>query len=76
MRLVGFDTPKRGRAATTSTRRAEAATKRLRELIAGGEPRLQRVACACHPGEEGTSRCNYGRLCGLLSVDTVTSASS
>ena len=69
-RLVGFDTPERGDKARCDDerRRAEAATKRLRELIAGGEPRLQRVACACRLGEEGTSHCNYGRLCGLLSV--------
>ena len=49
-------------------RRADAATSRLRELIAGGEARLQRVACGCRPGEERTSRCNYGRLCASLTV--------
>jgi endonuclease YncB( thermonuclease family) len=70
-RLVGFDTPERGDKAhcEDERRRAEVATTRLRELIAGSEARLQRVACACRPGEEGTSRCNYGRLCGALSVN-------
>jgi hypothetical protein len=30
---------------------------------------LTRVACACRPGEEGTRLCNFGRLCGSLSID-------
>ncbi|MFB6418983.1 thermonuclease family protein [Bradyrhizobium tunisiense] len=70
-RLVGFDTPERGDKAMCEDerRRADAATSRLRQLIAGGEARLERVACACRPGEEGTSRCNYGRLCASLAVD-------
>jgi endonuclease YncB( thermonuclease family) len=69
-RLVGFDTPERGDSARCEDERwrAEAATTRLRQLIAAGNARLQRVACACRPGEEGTSRCNYGRLCGSLTV--------
>ena len=69
-RLVGFDTPERGdRARCDDERqRAEKATQRLRSLISTGNPRLTRVACACRPGEEGTSRCNYGRLCGVLTV--------
>jgi len=69
-RLVGFDTPERGdRARCDDERqRAERATQRLRSLISTGDPRLTRVACACRAGEEGTSRCNYGRLCGTLTV--------
>jgi endonuclease YncB( thermonuclease family) len=69
-RLVGFDTPERGdRARCDDERqRAERATQRLRGLISAGSPRLTRVACACRPGDEGTSRCNYGRLCGVLMV--------
>src|SRR5439155_24406799 len=65
-RLTGFDTPERGDKARCEDerRRAEKATQRLRDLIATGNARLTRVACACQPGEEGTSRCNYGRLCG------------
>ncbi|MEH6952709.1 hypothetical protein V4R08_15670 (plasmid) [Nitrobacter sp. NHB1] len=39
------------------------------ELIAGGDARLTRVACACRPSTEVTSRCNFGRLCGVLTVD-------
>ena len=69
-RLVGFDTPERGdRARCDDERqRAEKAAQRLRSLISTGASSLTRVACACRPGEEGTSRCNYGRLCGVLTV--------
>jgi endonuclease YncB( thermonuclease family) len=69
-RLVGFDTPERGdRARCDDERqRAEKATQRLRSLLSTGNPLLTRVPCACRPGEEGTSRCNYGRLCGSLTV--------
>jgi len=69
-RLVGFDTPERGDKARCDDerRRAEAATTRLRALIAGGDARLIRLACACRPGQEGTRYCNYGRLCGSLSI--------
>lgn len=32
------------------------------------ERRLERVACACELGGEGTKLCNYGGLCGSLTV--------
>jgi len=69
-RLVGFDTPERGDKARCDDerRRAEEATKRLRALIASGDAQLTRVACACRPGQEGTRNCNYGRLCGSVSI--------
>jgi endonuclease YncB( thermonuclease family) len=69
-RLVGIDTPESGDRARCDDerRRAEAATKRLRALIASGDARLTRVACACRTGQEGTRNCNYGRLCGSLSI--------
>lgn len=69
-RLVGFDTPERGDKARCDDerRRAEAATTRLRALIASSDARLTRVVCACRPGQEGTRNCNYGRLCGSLSI--------
>jgi endonuclease YncB( thermonuclease family) len=69
-RLVGFDTPERGDKARCDDerRRAETATTRLRSLIASADTRLTRVACSCRPGQEGTRNCNYGRLCGSLSV--------
>jgi endonuclease YncB( thermonuclease family) len=70
-RLVGFDTPERGDKARCDDerRRAEVATTRLRTIVASGDARLMRVACSCRPGQEGTKNCNYGRLCGSLSID-------
>jgi endonuclease YncB( thermonuclease family) len=69
-RLVGIDTPERDDKARCDDerRRAEAATMRLRALVASGDARLVRVACACRPGQEGTRNCNYGRLCGSLFI--------
>jgi endonuclease YncB( thermonuclease family) len=69
-RLIGFDTPERGDKAQCDEerRRAESATHRLLDLIATGNARLTRVACACPPGREGSRNCNYGRLCGSLTI--------
>ena len=69
-RLVGFDTPERGDKARCEGERsrAEAATTRLRALVGSGDARLERAACACLPGQEGTRNCNYGRLCGSLTI--------
>ncbi len=69
-RLVGFNTPEKGDLAQCEDerKRANAATARMKTLIATGDARLSRVACACKPGQEGTKLCNYGRLCGLLTV--------
>ena len=69
-RLVGIDTPERGDRARCDDerRRAEAGTQRLRALVAGGDAHLTRVLCACQPGREGTPDCDYGRLCGSLSI--------
>jgi endonuclease YncB( thermonuclease family) len=69
-RLVGFDSPERGDKARCDDerRRAEAASARLQALITSGDARLERVDCACRPGQEGTRNCNYGRLCGSLSI--------
>ncbi len=69
-RLVGFDTPETGknsRCAREQTLGA-AATRRLTELIRSGGHVLARVPCACLAGTEGTSACNYGRLCARLTV--------
>src|SRR5262245_45904762 len=68
-RLVGFDAPETYRAQCPSERElGNRATFRLRQLVAGGGLELERVACACRPGTEGTARCNYGRSCGVLTV--------
>jgi endonuclease YncB( thermonuclease family) len=69
-RLVGFNTPESGTTAQCAAERAMAAkaSQRLNQLLASGEPFLKRVPCACAPGTEGSDRCNYGRLCGVLTV--------
>jgi endonuclease YncB( thermonuclease family) len=66
-RLVGFDAPETYRAHCPAERDlGNRATFRLRQLVAGGGLDLERVACACRTGTEGTPRCNYGRSCGVL----------
>jgi micrococcal nuclease len=66
-RLVGFDTPETYRAQCPSERElGNRATFRLRQLVAGGGLDLERVACSCRVGTEGTPACNYGRSCGVL----------
>jgi endonuclease YncB( thermonuclease family) len=67
-RLVGLDTPESGARAKCAVERekAAAAARRLREIVAGGGIRLDRVACNCPANTEGTEQCNYGRLCGVL----------
>ncbi len=67
-RLIGIDTPESGPRAKCAAERdkAERATKRLAEIIAGGNLSLDRVSCNCPPNTEGTGACNYGRLCGML----------
>lgn len=71
VRLVGFDTPETGDRARCQSERAKAdsATARLRELIASGTVTLELVRCACPPGTEGTKACNFGRSCGILTVN-------
>lgn len=67
-RLVGFDTPETGPRARCGRERtlADAATNRLRQIIANGQAALARVPCSCPMGTEGTRDCNYGRLCATL----------
>jgi endonuclease YncB( thermonuclease family) len=70
-RLVGFDAPESGSQARCAAERllAERATARLRQLVARGPLQFEPVACSCPAGTEGTRRCNYGRLCAMLSAD-------
>jgi endonuclease YncB( thermonuclease family) len=67
-RLIGLDAPETGSRSRCDSERAKGAeaTRRLRQLVAGGELDLERVPCSCRPGTEGTRRCNYGRACGVL----------
>jgi endonuclease YncB( thermonuclease family) len=56
-RLVGFDAPETYRAQCLSeSELGNRATLRLRQLVAGGDLDLERVACACRTGSEGTRR--------------------
>jgi|SRR5262249_49344601 len=68
VRLVGFDAPETGSRARCEFERrlGAAASRRLRQLVAGGGLDLELVACSCRPGTEGTMACNYGRACGTL----------
>jgi|KBSMisStaDraftv2_1062788.scaffolds.fasta_scaffold05662_4 endonuclease YncB( thermonuclease family) len=70
-RLVGFDTPESGSLARCERERklADSATTRLRQLVANGQPALERVPCSCPPGTEGTQQCNHGRLCARLRAE-------
>jgi endonuclease YncB( thermonuclease family) len=66
-RLVGFDAPETYRAKCPSERElGNRAAFRLRQLVVGGGLDLERIACSCRSGTEGTLRCNYGRSCGAL----------
>jgi endonuclease YncB( thermonuclease family) len=69
-RLVGFNTPESGDDAQCERERSLAAraTRRLRDLVTGAEIDLRRVPCGWPRGTEGTGQCNYGRLCGTLTV--------
>lgn len=45
------------------------AKERLRELLATGAATLTKMPCSCPPGTEGTSKCNFGRSCGVLVIN-------
>ena len=71
VRLVGFDTPETGnRARCASERnRGDKATARLRELIVSGNVTVELVRCACPAEQLGTEACNFGRSCGILTIN-------
>jgi len=71
VRLVGFDTPETGNRARCQSERArgDSATARLRELVGSGTVKLDLVSCACAPGTAGTNSCNFGRSCGVLTIN-------
>ena len=67
-RLAGFDAPEADARCYNERVLADRATRRLSELVSQGDARLTRVRCPCPRGTEGTSECNFGRLCGRLTV--------
>jgi endonuclease YncB( thermonuclease family) len=72
IRLVGFDAPELGQQARCGLERmlAARAASRLRQMISRADDiDLQIVECSCRIGTEGTKVCNYGRVCGYLTVD-------
>jgi endonuclease YncB( thermonuclease family) len=72
VRLVGFDAPELGRKAHCGLDRvlAARAASRLRKVVrTGGDLDLKIISCSCRPGTEGTTACNYGRACGVLTVE-------
>lgn len=71
VRLVGFNAPETGRRAKCERERAlgAVAKERLASLIAAGKTELRIIPCSCKPGTEGTEACNYGRACGILTVN-------
>lgn len=71
VRLVGYDAPETGRKARCPIERdlGDQAKRHLRTLIADNPYTLTLVACSCRPGTEGTERCNFGRRCGVLTIN-------
>lgn len=70
VRLNGFNAPEShkpqcDREAILGNR----AKERLEELSATGRTQVIQVQCACKPGTEGSDKCNYGRSCGILTVN-------
>jgi endonuclease YncB( thermonuclease family) len=67
-RLVGFDAPETGARAKcpSEVELGQRATALLKEIVATGELDLERIACSCPTGTEGTRFCNYGRHCAIL----------
>lgn len=70
VRLNGFNAPESikpqcDREAILGNR----AKERLQELVATGRTHVSQIQCSCRPGTEGTQQCNYGRSCGVLSVN-------
>jgi endonuclease YncB( thermonuclease family) len=70
--LVGFKAPETRpvRARCAAERKAGAkVAQRARDLVAAGGLDYEDRKCACPLGAQGTSRCNLGRGCGVLTVN-------
>jgi endonuclease YncB( thermonuclease family) len=70
--LLGFKAPERrpARAQCAAERElGSKVTQRVRELTNAGSLDYEARKCACEPRTQGTSRCNLGRGCGVLTVN-------
>ena len=69
-RLVGLNTPETFEPRCAAELELGTRAKdRLLQLLSSGSTALVKVPCACPPGTEGTKQCNFGRSCGVLSVN-------
>lgn len=70
VRLNGFNAPEsRDPLCEREAILGNRAKERLEELAATGRTNVIQVPCSCKPGTEGTDRCNYGRSCGILTIN-------
>lgn len=70
VRLNGFNAPEsRDPQCDREAILGDRAKERLEELSATGRTKVIQVPCACKPGTEGTKKCNYGRSCGILTIN-------
>jgi hypothetical protein len=70
--IVGIETRKLGQKAHCGLERmlAARATSRLRQIVRSGERiEVEKVACSCRPGTDGSTVCNDFQNCGEVKVD-------
>jgi micrococcal nuclease len=70
--IIGIDTPKLGQRAHCGLERmlATRATSRLRQIVRSGHRiEIDKVACSCRPGTDGSTVCNEVQNCGEVKVD-------
>jgi endonuclease YncB( thermonuclease family) len=66
-RMIDYDTPE----ISTARRKVSADEKAIAtiELLKSGALNLTEVRCSCTESKIGTKQCNYGRKCGLLTLN-------
>jgi len=70
--IIGVDTPKLGQKAHCGLERvlAARAMSRLRQIVRSGERiEVEKVACSCRPGTDGSTVCSDVQDCGEVKVD-------
>jgi len=71
IRLTGYTSPATKAACPNERTLGAKAKERLYDLVQTGPVTLRLVPCACPAGTEGSGLCNYGRSCGILTVNGV-----